>query len=59
MLAAQCAFGASELRTGEPAPTNLHDDSWNDTARRSLERISALTPATVHLSHDPEIVRLW
>jgi N-acyl homoserine lactone hydrolase len=58
VLAAQCAFRANELRSGEPGPTNLHDDSWEDTARRSLERIRSLTPTAVHLSHDPEIVTL-
>lgn len=58
VLAAQCAFRAGELRTGEPGPTNLHDDAWEDAARRSLERIRSLAPVAVHLSHDPEIVTL-
>lgn len=56
VLAAQCAFRAGELRTGEPASTNLDKDSRRETARRSLERIRSLGPATAHLSHDPEIV---
>lgn len=56
VLAAQCAFRTAELRTGNPASTNLHDDTWADAARHSLARIRALAPATVHLSHDPETI---
>lgn len=58
VLAAQCAYRASELRTGEPGPTNLHDDTWKDAARHSLERIRSLAPLTAYFSHDPEIVTL-
>lgn len=56
VLAAQCAFRARELRTGQPAATNLYDQSWEDSARDSLRRIRALAPVVVQLSHDPEIV---
>ena len=28
VLAGQCAFKGTELRTGEPSPNNLHDESW-------------------------------
>jgi N-acyl homoserine lactone hydrolase len=58
VLAAQCAFRASELLSGEPGPTNIHDESWRDVARHSLSRIRELAPATAHLSHDPQVVRL-
>ncbi len=58
VLAAQCAFRASELLSGEPDATNLHDESWREAAHLSLARIQALGPATAHLSHDPHIVRL-
>lgn len=58
VLGAQCAFSASEVRSGEPSPTNLHGESWGDAARDSLERVRALAPATVQLSHDTEVVRL-
>ncbi|MHB8665495.1 MAG: N-acyl homoserine lactonase family protein [Acidimicrobiales bacterium] len=58
VLAAQCAYRASELQTGEPGPTNLHAASWADTARRSLQRIRSLAPLTAQLSHDPAIVSL-
>lgn len=58
VLAAQCAFRASELLSGEPDPTNLHDAAWREPAQRSLARIGDLAPATVHLSHATEIVRL-
>ena len=58
VLAAQCAFRASELLSGEPGPTNLHDESWREAARLSLARIRELGPAIAHLSHDPQIVRL-
>jgi N-acyl homoserine lactone hydrolase len=56
VLAAQCAFRARELRTGQPAATNLYDQSWEDSARDSLRRIRTLAPVTVQLSHDAEIV---
>jgi hypothetical protein len=56
VLAAQCAYRAQELRSGQPASSNLHDASWADVARDSLQRLGALTPFTAHLSHDPEIV---
>jgi N-acyl homoserine lactone hydrolase len=58
VLGAQCAFRAAEVRTGEPGVTNLHDGSWAAVARASLARIRSLAPATVHLSHDPDIVVL-
>ena len=58
VLAAQCAFRATEVDTGEPAPTNLHDETWRDAARESLARLRAFGPTTVHLSHDTTIVRV-
>ncbi|MEO7573268.1 MAG: MBL fold metallo-hydrolase [Acidimicrobiales bacterium] len=58
LLAAQCAFAADELRTGAPAESNLHDETWEATARRSLERLRSLTPVTCHLSHDSDVVVL-
>ena len=56
VLAAQCAFTAAELRSGLPAASNLHDDTWAGPARRSLERLRDLAPVTCHLSHDPDVV---
>jgi hypothetical protein len=47
-----------ELRTGQPAASNLHDESWMDAGKDSLKRLRALAPWTAHLSHDPEIVTL-
>jgi len=58
VLAAQCAFRADELRTGQPAPSNLHEESWAHAALESLQRLRALAPCTAHFSHDPEIVTL-
>jgi glyoxylase-like metal-dependent hydrolase (beta-lactamase superfamily II) len=58
VLAAQCAYRAEELRTGQPASSNLHDASWADAALDSLQRLRALAPSTTHFSHDPEIVAL-
>ncbi len=58
VLAAQCAFRASELGSGEPAVTNLHDGSWRTEAARSLARIRAMGPLSFHLSHDRQIVHL-
>lgn len=58
VIAAQCAFRAAELRTGEPVASNLHDKTWQVTARDSLQRLRALAPLTAHLSHDPDIVAI-
>jgi glyoxylase-like metal-dependent hydrolase (beta-lactamase superfamily II) len=58
VLGAQCAFRATEVHTGEPSRTNLHDESWRDAAHRSLARLRTFGPATLQLSHDPEIVQL-
>jgi glyoxylase-like metal-dependent hydrolase (beta-lactamase superfamily II) len=57
VLAAQCAYRASELRTGEPSPTNC-DAGGREAGRASLARVRALGPCLCHLSHDPEIPRL-
>ena len=58
VLGGQCAFRAEEVRSGEPAATNLPDETGRDAARDSLARIRALRPAAVHLSHDPEVIDL-
>jgi len=58
VLAAQCAYRADELRTGQPASSNLHDESWMGAGTDSLTRLRALAPLNAHLSHDPEIVTL-
>ena len=58
VLAAQCAYRAQELHTGQPASSNLLDESWVDAGKDSLKRLRALAPLTAHLSHDPEIVTL-
>ena len=55
VLAAQCAFTAAEVRSGEPAPSNLHDETWEEPARDSLRRIRSLAPVVCHLSHDPVV----
>ncbi|MDQ1510379.1 MAG: N-acyl homoserine lactone hydrolase [Actinomycetota bacterium] len=56
VLAAQCAYRAHEVRSGEPSESNLHDDAWRAVARRSLHRLQELAPVTIELSHDPEVV---
>ncbi len=58
VIAAQCAFRAAELRSGEPVASNCHGETWEVAARDSLERVRALAPVTAHLSHDPEIVEI-
>ena len=58
VLAAQCAFRAEELRSGQPVSSNLHNPAWADAARDSLQRLRALAPFIAHLSHDPEAVNL-
>lgn len=58
VIAAQCAYRAEELRSGHPAASNLHDETWFDAAEDSLQRLRSLVPFTAHLSHDPEIVTI-
>jgi glyoxylase-like metal-dependent hydrolase (beta-lactamase superfamily II) len=58
VLAAQCAFTAAELRSGIPAASNLHDETWEERARHSLGRIRSLAPVTCHLSHDPTVIAI-
>ena len=58
VLGAQCAFRSQEAQTGKPDETNLHDESWRAAARDSLARLRSFGPATLHLSHDPEVVVL-
>jgi N-acyl homoserine lactone hydrolase len=56
VIAAQCAFQAAELRSGQPAASNCHGDSWQEAAAKSLNRIRDLAPLTAHLSHDAEVL---
>ncbi len=56
VLAAQCAYRSEEFRSGQPVASNLHDESWLETAHDSLQRLRSLAPFTAHFSHDPEIV---
>jgi glyoxylase-like metal-dependent hydrolase (beta-lactamase superfamily II) len=56
VLAAQCAFAVGELRSGVPAPSNLHDETWEAPARESLQRVRSLAPVACQLSHDPDVV---
>ena len=58
VIAAQCAYRSEELRSGQPAASNLHDETWLDAAHDSLQRLRSLVPFTAHLSHDPEIVTI-
>jgi N-acyl homoserine lactone hydrolase len=57
VLGGQCAFHGEEIRSGDPADSNLHGDAWREPARASLARIAALEPRTVELSHDDPVSR--
>ncbi len=58
ILAAQCAYRAGELRSGQPSPSSLYNQAWAGAARDSLQRLRVLAPFTAHFSHDPEIVTI-
>jgi N-acyl homoserine lactone hydrolase len=58
VLAAQCAFRAHELQSGEPSPTNMHDASWREVARESLARLHTMGPLVAELSHDAQRVQI-
>lgn len=51
IIAAQCIFRSAAWFDG-PEPTNLHAPEWADDARASVERLRALRPTSVLLSHD-------
>ena len=58
VLAAQSAFRAEELESGEPSPRNLESPQDAGAARESLAKIRALAPAIIHFSHDPTVLRV-
>lgn len=58
VLAAQCGFRAQELQSGEPAATNIHDESWRGIARESLARLRSMGPLVAELSHDATRVQI-
>lgn len=53
VLGGQCAFRSDELRSGQPAPSNLPDGTWAEAATESLARIHDLAPQWAELSRDP------
>jgi glyoxylase-like metal-dependent hydrolase (beta-lactamase superfamily II) len=58
ILAAQCAYRADELRSGQPSPSSTYNEDWAEATRDSLLRLRVLAPFTAHFSHDPEIVTI-
>jgi len=54
VIAAQCIFRGDEWNSG-PAAANLHDPSWRGAAADSIERLRALHPRRVLLSHASEL----
>jgi glyoxylase-like metal-dependent hydrolase (beta-lactamase superfamily II) len=58
VLAAQCAYRADELRSGQPSAANARDPSWLAAAEASLARVRQLAPCSVHFSHDATVLDL-
>ena len=52
VIAGQCMFRATEWNQLEPNSANLHDADHHGSAKQSLERLRALQPTSVLLSHD-------
>jgi N-acyl homoserine lactone hydrolase len=51
VIAAQCIFRSSAWH-GEIETSNLHDNDWHDAGVESVNRLRALRPRCVLLSHD-------
>ena len=51
VIAAQCIFRRAAWHDG-PEDSNLHDETWRTVAAESIERLRALQPRRVMLSHD-------
>lgn len=56
VIVGQCAYDGHEYADGHVEPGDVHDETWLDTARTSLDRVQALQPDEVYFSHDP---RTW
>jgi N-acyl homoserine lactone hydrolase len=54
VIGGQCAFMFDDLTRAEPGRTNVPDERLRPMAVASLERIAALEPVRVFLSHDTE-----
>ena len=48
----QCSYTCAEFVARQLDAGDVHDESWMDAARASLDRLHALRPDVVHLSHD-------
>jgi glyoxylase-like metal-dependent hydrolase (beta-lactamase superfamily II) len=55
VLGGQCCYRCSEFAEVRPTLTDAHGESWYASAQASIERLHALYPDVVHLSHDPTI----
>ncbi len=54
VIGGQCSFRFDDLHAREPGATNVHDETPQSTAIASLDRLAALDPVRVFLSHDLE-----
>ena len=52
ILGGQCVYCTDELTARRVAADNVHDESFVEAARQSLERVVAFAPRSVLLAHD-------
>ena len=57
VIGGQCCYTCAEFEAGVGLISDLHDESWDEAARQSLERLASFDPDVVHLSHDRAILR--
>ena len=56
IIAGQCAYSTNEVTDARVAPDNMHDETFLDVGRHSLERLLSLKPREVVVAHD---ARTW
>lgn len=57
VIGGQCCYTCAEFAAGSPVVEDVHDESWLEQGRTSIERLKSFDPDVVHLSHDPRAVR--
>jgi N-acyl homoserine lactone hydrolase len=57
VLGGQCCYTCGEFAEGGPVAEDVHDPTWLQIGRASIEHVKSFDPDVVHLSHDANILR--
>lgn len=52
LIVGQCCYSCGEFSDNAVAVTDMHDETWLEAGRASLDRLRRLSPAVAHFSHD-------